>query len=153
MSEDNPYYKEMFDCRNLDAMFKKHFLGTWSCAPGPLSGERLLTLANDVRKAEFCTIEETMSMAYELLEARRMAEKPCMKLKIYHTTYGCDSGCCGHAVETEDGDARKFGFQFDHAEGDSAEEKRAFGVKMVGEENLADVDWEASNIKDYMACY
>jgi hypothetical protein len=79
MSEDNPYYKAMFDCRNLDAMFKKHFLGTWNCAPGPLSVERLLTLANDVRKAEFCTIEETMSMVYELLEARRMAEKPTDK--------------------------------------------------------------------------
>lgn len=41
-------------------------------------------------------------------------------LRIYHTYYGCDSGCCGHAVEVQDGDIRRFNFQFEHAKSDEA---------------------------------
>jgi len=66
------------------------------------------------------------------------------KLRIYHTDYGCDSGCCGHAVETEPGDPIKFEFQFAHCYDNSPEGKRAFAEEMVGAENVDDVDFETS---------
>ncbi len=72
-----------------------------------------------------------------------------MKLVIYHTYYGCDSGCCGHRVETKDGDPRKFAFTFDHARSESAEDKALFAAELVGEGALKDVDWEASDVRDY----
>ncbi len=75
-----------------------------------------------------------------------------MKLLIMHSSYGCDSGCCGHRVETEDGDPRKFSFEFTHANGQSDGDKRALAIEMVGEENLADVDFERSEIYDWRRC-
>lgn len=75
-----------------------------------------------------------------------------MKLRILHSSYGCDSGCCGHRVETEKGDPRHFHFEFDHAEDDTPEDRQALAVKLVGEENLADVDFENSKIVSYGEC-
>jgi hypothetical protein len=71
------------------------------------------------------------------------------KLVIYHTGYGCDSGCCGHAVEVEGGDMRRFKFKFGHAENLTPEGKRDFAVGMVVKENVDDVDFEESTIHDY----
>ena len=75
-----------------------------------------------------------------------------MKLRIVHDTYGCDSGCCGHRVETQTGDQRYFKFEFNHADGSSEDDVRSFAEKLVGTENLDDVDFEASTIYDYMRC-
>lgn len=75
-----------------------------------------------------------------------------MKLVIRHTDYGCDSGCCGHMVETEDGDPRKFNFEFSHAGGPSTEDKVLFAMGLVGGVNLEDVDFEASDIRDHGEC-
>lgn len=75
------------------------------------------------------------------------------KLVILHTTYGCDSGCCGHMVEVRGYyDSRKFGFEFAHAASESPEDKRTFAVEMVGVENIDDVDFEASNIPSFYTC-
>lgn len=35
-----------------------------------------------------------------------------MKVVVYHTSYGCDTGCCGHVVEVDD--KRIGGFEFMH---------------------------------------
>ncbi len=75
-----------------------------------------------------------------------------MKLLILHSYYGCDSGCCGHRVETEDGDPRKFSFEFHHPSDSDDEAYRAFAVEMVGEENIADVDFEHSEIRAWDMC-
>ena len=53
---------------------------------------------------------------------------------------------------TEDGDPRKFDFEFEHADGSLPEELRAFAIKMVGAANVDDVDFEASEICDYTRC-
>lgn len=72
MAHDNPYYyKEMFGCRENDDKFKQMFLGNWDVSPQPLSDERILQLASDIKKAEFVRIEETMAMAYEIMKVRR----------------------------------------------------------------------------------
>ena len=34
-----------------------------------------------------------------------------MKVRVYHSEYGCDTGCCGHTVEMEDGREH---FEFTH---------------------------------------
>jgi hypothetical protein len=77
MSNDNPYYRELMETRSADDDFaKKYLLGEWKVTPPrPLSEERLAVLSSDPRKAEFVTLEETISMAHELLEFRR-TKKP-----------------------------------------------------------------------------
>jgi hypothetical protein len=42
-----------------------------------------------------------------------------MKVVVYHSMYGCDTGCCGHVVELQedDGEAVKEAFEFDHPYG------------------------------------
>lgn len=68
---------------------------------------------------------------------------------VYHTSYGCDSGCCGHTVELQD-DER---FEFTHPPyippSASVEVRdrvyREFAEDLVrevfGEEHVADLDW------------
>lgn len=64
-----------------------------------------------------------------------------MKVIVYHADYGCESGCCGHAVELENGETR---FEFDHPYG--MEDARTYAEDMVrgtfGEEHVADLDWD-----------
>ncbi len=73
MREANPYYRELLESKDKDKEFRERFLGNWDVRPQPLSDQRLLELSSGVRKAEFVTIEETLSMAAELLERRRAA--------------------------------------------------------------------------------
>ena len=41
-----------------------------------------------------------------------------MKVRVYHDYYGCDTGCCGHTVEIDDGEGK---FEFDHPYGEDRE--------------------------------
>ena len=69
-----------------------------------------------------------------------------MRVIVYHSSYGCESGCCGHIVEL-DGEADKF--LFIHP-GD--EDPRGFAEDLVraefGEEHVKDLDWENCSIID-----
>lgn len=62
------------------------------------------------------------------------------KVIVYHSYYGCDTGCCGHTVELEDG-RKEFGF--DHPFGEDA---RKFAEELIrekfGDEHVSDLDWE-----------
>lgn len=69
-----------------------------------------------------------------------------MKVIVYHTGYGCDTGCCGHVVEV---DGKQVGdFHFDHPGHD--EDHYAFARKLVtealGSEHVADLDWLNSSV-------
>lgn len=44
-----------------------------------------------------------------------------MKVRVYHTGYGCDSGCCGHVVEMEDGRTH---FEFTHPDTDDPDQRK-----------------------------
>jgi hypothetical protein len=60
-----------------------------------------------------------------------------MRIIVYHSGYGCDTGCCGHCVEMLDGDKTiKEKFSFDHTYGDvsSLEQKKDFARKLIKEE-------------------
>jgi len=71
-----------------------------------------------------------------------------MKILVLHTGYGCDTGCCGHAIEVEDlapGETRPggLGFCFDHPYGqDACEFAQELVAKECGEEHVRDLDWE-----------
>lgn len=66
---------------------------------------------------------------------------------VSHASYGCETGCCGHIVEVDD--ERVGEFVFDHPYGD---DPRAFAERLVceqlGEEHVADLDWENSVVVD-----
>lgn len=63
------------------------------------------------------------------------------KVIVYHSGYGCESGCCGHTVEIEDGDSKFF---FDHPYGEKDDLQWAKDlVKLAfGEEHVKDLDWD-----------
>lgn len=85
-----------------------------------------------------------------------------MKYVVYHADYGCETGCCGHAIKItqDDGAFVDSDFTFEHPYdlyGVRDEEKRrqimrAFAEKLLKEQfddkHLADLDWENSLILD-----
>jgi len=68
------------------------------------------------------------------------------KVIVYHASYGCDTGCCGHVVQI--GEVRS-DFQFDHPYNETPLE---FAKRMVtetfGADHVADLDWENCVISD-----
>lgn len=72
------------------------------------------------------------------------------KVVVYHTGYGCDTGCCGHVIEV-DGQELRNSFTFDHpsAMEDAIEWAKDFVRGEMGEEHVADLDWEQSELSDY----
>lgn len=90
------------------------------------------------------------------------------KILVFHTGYGCETGCCGHTValfdtkefDNEDFDPRWYdpindresnrNFEFEHPDGNTEEAKLEFAKEMVtwtyGEEHVKDLDWEHSLI-------
>lgn len=73
-----------------------------------------------------------------------------MRVIVFHSKYGCDTGCCGHRVELigDDGVRQKRRFSFDHPFEEHLTEdvKKAFARQLVtdefGEEHVKDLDWE-----------
>jgi hypothetical protein len=67
---------------------------------------------------------------------------------VYHVSYGCDTGCCGHIVEM-DGEEGGREFHFGHPYG---EDHRKYAEDLVreefGEDHIADLDWENCLISD-----
>ncbi len=67
---------------------------------------------------------------------------PTKRIVVYHDTYGCDTGCCGHVVNLGDNDK----FTFDHPDTQD-ETNRDFVERIVteqwGEAHVADIDWDA----------
>jgi hypothetical protein len=63
------------------------------------------------------------------------------KIVVYHSSYGCETGCCGHIIE-RDGQ-QVGGFTFSHPYG---EDKLAWAKELVtdelGAEHVADLDWD-----------
>lgn len=70
---------------------------------------------------------------------------------VFHSYYGCDTGCCGHTVRlTRDDGTEKEKFEFDHP--GVREDPRAYAEEMVrdafGDEHVADLDWDNCVIVD-----
>lgn len=85
---------------------------------------------------------------------------------MYHSWYGCETGCCGHSLaiydseeearaakESHDYEYSGRHFEFAHPYGVTDPEQlkawaRQFIVDALGEEHAADLDWENSNVYD-----
>lgn len=65
-----------------------------------------------------------------------------MKIRVLHSYYGCESGCCGHVVELNDEELRG-SFDFMHCE--DKEEAKEFAKSFLEKHNpecLASIDWD-----------
>lgn len=67
-----------------------------------------------------------------------------MKLIVYHTSYGCDTGCCGHTLEDESGKSLGWTFFEPHP----SEDFKKWAESFVEESgcNPKDLDWDNCKI-------
>jgi hypothetical protein len=68
------------------------------------------------------------------------------RVVVYHASYGCDTGCCGHIIERDD---EQVEFIIAHPYG---EDKLAWAKELVeselGAEHVADLDWDSCSISE-----
>ena len=65
------------------------------------------------------------------------------KIIVYHGGYGCDTGCCGHWIDYDDGSKELF--TFDHP--DEGEDFKKWAEKFLTER------LGAEHVKDFFNCY
>lgn len=79
--------------------------------------------------------------------------KPKLKVIVFHTTYGCDTGCCGHTIMVDGGlENDLYSFTFDHP--DDGQDHKEFALEFAKEwakQNLDenhswDLDWDNCEI-------
>ena len=74
-----------------------------------------------------------------------------MKVIVVHEGYGCDTGCCGHAIYVNNERFRSE-FEFGHADVDPKDKEamirwaKNFVREQMGEEHVKDLDWENCQI-------
>lgn len=72
-----------------------------------------------------------------------------MRIIVYHRGYGCDTGCCGHAIRVNDASIEHETFDFAHP-WLRDESPREFAERWVreefGEAHVADLDWENCDV-------
>ena len=72
-----------------------------------------------------------------------------MKIFVYHASYGCDTGCCGHVVENDDDNDTRSPFDFAHPYGgDHLKFAQSMVREQFGDEHVADLDWENCHISE-----
>jgi len=74
-----------------------------------------------------------------------------VRILVLHKGYGCDTGCCGHAVEVDGVEAK---FKFTHPY--KGEDFRAFAERIVREAGCdpGDLDFEGSVVvMDTYGCW
>lgn len=90
-----------------------------------------------------------------------MSEPKSIKVVVYHRGYGCETGCCGHAVRLSENDEYDdFGFEFDHPwdfEKMDDDARRAWAVEFAakavereyGKDHVVDLDWDECTVTNY----
>ena len=72
-----------------------------------------------------------------------------VRVVVYHSGYGCDTGCCGHFVEL---DGKRAGsFEFSHPDAGELREwaeglAKAEVYNAYGARHVADLDWERCEV-------
>lgn len=83
-----------------------------------------------------------------------MSDSKKIIVRVLHTTYGCDTGCCGHFVEMQDenGKVTETSFQFTHPHGDDFKEwATEFAQKEIKKKYPTcydSIDWDTLEYKD-----
>jgi hypothetical protein len=68
------------------------------------------------------------------------------RVLVLHTGYGCDTGCCGHAVEVDD---KEVEFFFTHPYQRPIKDfVKELVIKACGEEHVKDIDWDNCIVLD-----
>lgn len=68
------------------------------------------------------------------------------KIVVYHNSYGCDTGCCGHVIEM---DGKDYNFEFAHPYNESdLDFAKRLVAETYGEKHVKDLDWENCDIVD-----
>jgi hypothetical protein len=70
-----------------------------------------------------------------------------MSVIVYHSTYGCDTGCCGHVIDLGNGTSR-FSFSHPYDGDDPVQYAKDLITSKFGEEHVADLDWDHCFISD-----
>lgn len=84
----------------------------------------------------------------------QVPERRGRKVVVLHTSYGCQTGCCGHVVRfADEADWLMSGrFEFEHADGPSEEQLKEYAEDLIraklGPEHVKDLDWEHSEVYD-----
>lgn len=68
-----------------------------------------------------------------------------MKIIVYHEFYGCDTGCCGHIIETDN--KKEFMFAHPHG-GDFRQFAENLIAEKYGAEHVSNIDWEHCSVLD-----
>jgi len=77
-----------------------------------------------------------------------------MKIRVYHTYYGCDTGCCGHRIEFYPGGESEGCYQeweWGHRDESETPEEYARGMaeaflRVHHPECLATIDWSSMEV-------
>lgn len=81
-----------------------------------------------------------------------------MRIVVYHRSYGCETGCCGHAIavdppvgekprvwdawDAELDDSFSFSHPYTDNPGQQLEWAKKFITEKMGADHVADLDWE-----------
>lgn len=71
-----------------------------------------------------------------------------MAIIVYHSGYGCDTGCCGHRIEDEESGREDFFFDHPYSTDDHLEWAKKLVRDNWGEEHVADLDWDNCFVVD-----
>ena len=74
-----------------------------------------------------------------------------MKVKVYHSYYGCDTGCCGHVVEVGDKEKFEFTHPYDEVVADFNKWALEFAqatVKREWPQCYDKIDWSTLQVED-----
>ncbi len=83
------------------------------------------------------------------------------RVRVYHSRYGCDSGCCGHVVEVTRPDGTKCdAFEFDHPDvefrgGDASAWAIALAKDVIASrwpECVDTIDWSTADVSKAGDC-
>lgn len=68
------------------------------------------------------------------------------KVRVYHSYYGCETGCCGHRIEISDNEVTEERFQFEHprykeSDEDFARRLAEATIRYYWPQCLETIDW------------
>lgn len=76
------------------------------------------------------------------------------RVVVYHDSYGCDTGCCGHYVSVNDRDIGHI--DFGHPYSDDPEDFKKYAIELArdrveseyGPGHTVDLDWENCRVSN-----
>ena len=69
-----------------------------------------------------------------------MTNRDNLRVIVYHGSFGCDTGCCGHYVQM--GGEEEFKFDHPSYRGDRKDFVKKLVTDTFGAEHVTDIDWD-----------